>query len=744
LEKVTEKEKAEIFFAKSAVPLLEYFVRIFVKRDRKKLKPSVYLKMEKLLKRICCFVHDVNYRKDINIFSFSTSQVKSRQKVLREYCIIDYLTDILEKSFSTEGFFELKKLTQQMYITKILAMAYTTIRYIIMDNPANELYTSQWLNLFLVQSLKTRGQNEIKAESTLTELIDNNKRILKTRVRKETINKFIQLVSSDKISKYLKILRVIIVCDGQPMKNNQREVSKLILKDEKMSKKLLFGLRLENGEIQTSVTNEWETLNSLTRLDWGLGERAGIYDFFLSLTRLLADLCLDRNYLAIHMLQPLYPLKICQALLNDPKVSMQTKDAFTYLTHVLWIDVSPFHKVDLPNLIVQWEDLDSTVVSTLKLPNSTRYIFQTPQNLSEDYQYFKSNLLNSLLNVTKKDMAKEATLIISTTRLDLLLKMITLNMISYEEYKTLFSICMNIGDICHSFLETSTDFDAIQSINDRKKKVMELSILVCQVLSQLYNHEIDAKKSNILKNLKEFVQSLSEGNKRLLKKLRVGVSSNGPTGSSMIDARTMTKENQSSSPTHEFGKNNIELLQPIDRTLEGLFSDTLNEDYCCTFFKSRQAILLLIRLSIVGNGRMTQLCMDVLHQLHSQCEKLKHALNDSLFIGKQLEDNYEKIKETTTKLTEISETAEKWFMSPRPHELQELRYTLNELESELVKKKVYLEPEDEVMGESGEIGYGSMHELIVEVVESHFESPSKWVQDLYRLVRVNDRKFLIN
>ena len=106
------------------------------------------------------------------------------------------------------------------------------------------MYCSQWLDLFLLQSLDTNNDNDIKAEVTLTELIDNNRRILEERIPKETINKFILLVSGEKDAKYLKILLAIIMCDGKPMVKTQHEISRLLLNDPKTKKKLLFQLRL--------------------------------------------------------------------------------------------------------------------------------------------------------------------------------------------------------------------------------------------------------------------------------------------------------------------------------------------------------------------------------------------------------------------------------------------------------------------------------------------------------------------
>ena len=88
------------------------------------------------------------------------------------------------------------------------------------------------------------------AEQTLIELIDNNQRILTKRITKSTVNIFIQLVSQDKVAKYIEILRVIIICNGKPLTGNQTEITQLLLVDEVMREKLMYKLRVERGQIQ--------------------------------------------------------------------------------------------------------------------------------------------------------------------------------------------------------------------------------------------------------------------------------------------------------------------------------------------------------------------------------------------------------------------------------------------------------------------------------------------------------------
>ena len=50
--------------------------------------------------------------------------------------------------------------------------------------------------MVMSQALKTRKFNDIQAGVTFQELIDNNERILESRIEKETIQKFIKFLVS--------------------------------------------------------------------------------------------------------------------------------------------------------------------------------------------------------------------------------------------------------------------------------------------------------------------------------------------------------------------------------------------------------------------------------------------------------------------------------------------------------------------------------------------------------------------
>lgn len=115
-------------------------------------------------------------------------------------------------------------------ITVVFQLTYRLIKFTIKEYRPNELYASQWVDLFMVQSIKTTTKSNIFAEATLTELIDNNRAVLENKIQKSTINNFVELLIKEPHEKYVKLLRALCICDGEAMTANQSEISRLFFK----------------------------------------------------------------------------------------------------------------------------------------------------------------------------------------------------------------------------------------------------------------------------------------------------------------------------------------------------------------------------------------------------------------------------------------------------------------------------------------------------------------------------------
>ena len=64
------------------------------------------------------------------------------------------------------------------HITAICQRSYKLLTNISLNYYQNELYVSQWLNLYFFHAMATGHENNIGAEDTIIALVDNNKKLL--------------------------------------------------------------------------------------------------------------------------------------------------------------------------------------------------------------------------------------------------------------------------------------------------------------------------------------------------------------------------------------------------------------------------------------------------------------------------------------------------------------------------------------------------------------------------------------
>lgn len=89
--------------------------------------------------------------------------------------------------------------------------------------------------------------------------------------------------------------------------------------------------------------------------------RMRYYQYLLSIINLLSEICFERNYLAIEALQDIYPINLCLYIMTKPKIPYEMREVFGKLMKHLWINVTPFYKVILPNPVKTFEGLTDKI-----------------------------------------------------------------------------------------------------------------------------------------------------------------------------------------------------------------------------------------------------------------------------------------------------------------------------------------------------------------------------------------------
>lgn len=115
-----------------------------------------------------------------------------RQKLMRELYVIESLVHVIFLPFKY-GDFELDAIRVTDVIAKVCQQSYRLITNVAVGYFQNELYVSQWLNLYFYHSMSTSAINNIGAEDAIISLVDNNIKLLEMQISPAIIDKFINL-----------------------------------------------------------------------------------------------------------------------------------------------------------------------------------------------------------------------------------------------------------------------------------------------------------------------------------------------------------------------------------------------------------------------------------------------------------------------------------------------------------------------------------------------------------------------
>ena len=362
-------EKTDMLFVRSCMIELLKLAQIFrFKQESNARNPQTLVEAEVLLARTLCFIFDVDYTPEFDYKSLGKHglPLRYRQKIIKDLNMIELMMELIHYPFKN-NMYDKKDIHKSIYAKEIIQLCYTTIRCSIMKYRPNELYSSQWLNLLIEYSLSSLDDS-IGANSTLTELIDNNERILEAQIKKGTIDKFVyNLIESRGNKKYIDILRAVCICNGKPIEANQKILSEIILKDNINRKKLIPELKMEGSEVLIrspwvkETNTEWISFanfrNESERMD-----NLRYFSYYSSLMKLLGDLCLNRNYIAINVLQSYMTLNICIEVICSEEYNWSIRSAFCTLTTNLWINVSPFMYIQFPDNLKVWSDVNNDQV----------------------------------------------------------------------------------------------------------------------------------------------------------------------------------------------------------------------------------------------------------------------------------------------------------------------------------------------------------------------------------------------
>lgn len=393
------------------------------------------------------------------------------------------------------------------------------------DYRLNELYASQWIELYLDQSMKSSGQN-IKAEATIAVLVSNNKILLEKQITKETIEKFINLCKEqEKDERFVLLLATLCSCLDEAIISNQNNIIELILENDETKNILVMPIKDRSEQVDVGLEAE-NSINWINLRDFKnysqRHDNLRLYKYYIAFIDLMAEMCLQRNHRAINSLTNSYSLNAIYKAIIHPALENQMKGKFLKLLYNMYVDKEPFGDLQVPNYTRVWTEISP-------FGNRIQYYRQElPEYLNKIKSYVitylkSTNGIQSIFDQHKNAMTLE---VIKLAKC----------MVSYGFYKTkdelreislaLITLLNGVNDIYELQQDGSEPiglgalFQRFKSLNiedkepERYKKtednliIMKCKQYICDILIKVLDIENDLKVSLFLGFFKEEVENL--------------------------------------------------------------------------------------------------------------------------------------------------------------------------------------------------------------------------------------------
>lgn len=626
--------------------------------------------------------------------------IKSRQKLMRELRVVELLVDCLYYPFYSGGY-TIEELTDEMPLKKICILCYRLILHCVKDYRLNELYASQWIELYFEQSMASVETN-IKAENTIAVLVSNNRTLLEKQITSNTIEKFISLCKEQKKDeRFVLLLTALCSCMGEAITSNQNDIIRILLEDEEYRNILVFPLKQRNGVIQIRIKDtkdepeQWVALKELKEYS-GSHDGMRIYKYFCAFIDLIAELCLDRNHRALNYLIDIYPLDIVLKALMHSDLDHGIKSKFVKLMEHMYVNKDPFNPLKVPNFTRIWNEISMT---GNKIQYFNGELPEYIQNLKEFViQYLKDTKgVQSIFDSERNQMSLQV------------IKLVKL-MVSYGFYKTkdelrevsvaLISLLNGTDDVYdlqqNGYDEEEYNLDSFRKVKAlatqfestvRYQKsedniiIMNCKEQICDTLLKILDIENDLKMSLFLGFFKDEIES------QLI--VDIDVEDQGFTehlNSSKVMPKELLKKDEdntkgllSSNPKPNNTNDDIEAVNWIEKVLMGeqLFDAYPQTTYVC----------LLMDLLAYDHMPLNNKSFDLLNKFFNQRIQLIELLKQiQLLEHPESIKNLKKVTKIIIDLKVFNEILSQWMDNSESNQ-----YNLNDLSVKMLASKEYVD-----------------------------------------------------
>jgi len=366
-----------------------------------------------------------------------------RQRLVQELGVLEYvlrminklkpITEMYDQHVLNEvEFHEAEKAVQAMG-NSVLSWCLDFVYYCILDCPDNQMYVADFLPDLLAH-LSTQGT----AGKCVTAMLSTNMELQETKMGEREVAIFVdKLRSSTFNSMYLNLLQSCCSCQGQGVDANQCRVAEKLFEDPTgiiMNISVDFNTRkpanwnqgdsiyikqsteerpvqgwslLEDGLPELHVVWESHTaaysmqalfktdkvsvsdlfppsMDFKTKSSQGI-KRLAIATYLMNEMYLGAEMCMDRNYVAMHKLDEYFSFE-CLVTIMKLDVHNILKAAACRLLFCLHIDRDPQAGTKIPCLTRTWGEVETNLVPQLPyVEPERRYVFSLVQQLCSEH-----------------------------------------------------------------------------------------------------------------------------------------------------------------------------------------------------------------------------------------------------------------------------------------------------------------------------------------------------------------------
>jgi hypothetical protein len=360
---------------------------------------------------------------------------KLRQSLLREQGILQLILDFVQKLIpifeAVENRSKLNLDGSLLYkmANTVQHLCFSLMFETISDNQENQMFVANSMRILLANL-----NFQPLAVKCVTEMLSNNMELQETKIGAREIQIFVEKLRLSKLgTMYLRLLQACCSCQGNGVDGNQCKVAELLFNTEGDSTDVVFGIKADfassenvDWNIVSSIylnipptegenairgyeliarglprlTLSWKSVNDFTQdisvsieelfhndgippsaqigspgslktITGFSDERSRMAQYLIAEMFLGAEMCLDRNYVAMHKLDNLFPYEVLVSVLKTD-VRNDLKAAAVRLLMCLHVDRDPQAASKIPCLTRTWNDIKKNEEPQLPFVDASR------------------------------------------------------------------------------------------------------------------------------------------------------------------------------------------------------------------------------------------------------------------------------------------------------------------------------------------------------------------------------------